>query len=514
MDWGLDGVEYDLRACASGEAVLLHDAHLERTTDASGALAECNLVELAQVDAGLWFGRAFRGEPLPILADALGLVGAENGPALRPALHMIELKERGLARGLARLLAERAPLLDVRVASFSRAACLESQDAEMPTMLLATRACADDLAWVEKHGLAAYGVGPGGWRTTVGGRDSGPGAGDSRDAAGSGDHGDHGHHGAAEGGGPGTQAWPCERWAWSVDDPRDLLEACRLPLFGFNTNEPARALAVRALARRCAPGAPYPIEVPPLIIEPAEEPEAAGGRGSGGAAARDTAQGGAAADAWRGSWAPVARISNPFTFPVEIATDFFARHGAFETSGLPARASLAPGESVEVPMRVAGGSTSPGGDPLLAVRYTWHRGPGREAGSLLLDAPLYRLRRTGVDEAARRLTMLREGPTQPPASITLRRSGRDLLLSLENPGGLCEPHLVATLDGHLVRGGAGLRLRLPENFEHLPEGVPFSCGIEGRRSNAADRPTLRRWSGGLSEGLRSGVPGRLLPGSG
>jgi hypothetical protein len=495
LAWGLDGIEYDLRACASGHGVLHHDARLERTTDGNGLLAERDLVELAELDAGLWFGRNFRGEPLPALADALALgagtavgVGGAGGvleagqaagqgqAALRcrsphtPPIHMVELKETGLVEELARAL---APQLAVRVASFSRAACLEAQDAGLATMLLAERGCADDLEWIERRGLAAYGLGPGGWRTE-----------ELRD-----------------------MAWPCERWAWGVDEPADLLALCRIPFYGFNTNEPARALAVRALARLCAPGTPYPIEVPPLIMEfyegalsgmlpkdqltspPSAAPPLAKGPGP-----------------WRGSWSPVATVSNPFSYPVAAMAGFFARHGAFETRGLPVRFDLAPGESAEVPFQLSGGSVSPGGDPLFAVAYSWRAGPGRAAGSLLLDAPLRRLRLARVGSRAVRLTMLAEGAQAVPASITVRRAGRDLLLSLEHAGDLEKPHLVAILAGHLVRGGAGLRLRLPDDFGRLEQGLSFTCGIEGHRNG---RAALRRWSGGLPQELRSGVPGRL-----
>ena len=39
LEYGLDGVEYDLQACATGEPVVLHDETLDRTTDARGPRA-------------------------------------------------------------------------------------------------------------------------------------------------------------------------------------------------------------------------------------------------------------------------------------------------------------------------------------------------------------------------------------------------------------------------------------------------------------------------------------------
>jgi glycerophosphoryl diester phosphodiesterase len=55
---GLDGIAYDVRACASGDFVLCADARLERTSDATGELRERTPAELARVDAGVWFSRA------------------------------------------------------------------------------------------------------------------------------------------------------------------------------------------------------------------------------------------------------------------------------------------------------------------------------------------------------------------------------------------------------------------------------------------------------------------------
>ena len=62
IEVGLDGVEYDLHACATGEAVLLHDETLQRTTDAHGPVRLRTLPELFGIDAGGWFHKRFVGE--------------------------------------------------------------------------------------------------------------------------------------------------------------------------------------------------------------------------------------------------------------------------------------------------------------------------------------------------------------------------------------------------------------------------------------------------------------------
>jgi glycerophosphoryl diester phosphodiesterase len=460
VDVALDGFEYDLRACASGEAVLLHDATLERTTDATGALAARSLPELFGIDAGAWFAKRYAGEPLALFDEVLEIAGSDGQGW---PLHMIELKERGLVGRVAEKLRELAPQLDVRVASFLRDVVLEARDAELPSMLLAVSADADDRRFVRDERLVAYGVGPGGWSSAAGAAD-----------------------------------WSfCEQWGWTQDEPEDLLDACRRPLFAFNTNEPYRALAVRALTR-LAPDddGPYPLSVPTLVVEPEHLDGATRARGE-----------------WYGSWEPTAEVRNPFPFTVEVRCGAFVRSGAFELEGLPRAFDLAPGEVQRVPFRITGGARIPGGDPLFGALFKWkgmavRKGELRAGSQLLLDVPLRRERRTLADGLARRLTLLAERPGDPPASLTLRREAGQLIVALENAGGLDDAHCVARLGGEVVRGGRGLRLSLPASFDQRPDGLPFSCGIEGKCDGER---RIRRWAGGVPEGLGHGAPGRVLP---
>lgn len=73
-----DGVELDVRLCADGVPVLIHDDDLERTTNATGRVADTALTELRSADAG-------DGEPVPILREALALIDGQM-------LIVIELK--------------------------------------------------------------------------------------------------------------------------------------------------------------------------------------------------------------------------------------------------------------------------------------------------------------------------------------------------------------------------------------------------------------------------------------
>jgi glycerophosphoryl diester phosphodiesterase len=62
-----DGIELDVHLSADQQVVVIHDNHLERTTNGSGRVEDKQLAELRQLDAG-------DGEPIPTLREVLELV--------------------------------------------------------------------------------------------------------------------------------------------------------------------------------------------------------------------------------------------------------------------------------------------------------------------------------------------------------------------------------------------------------------------------------------------------------
>src|ERR1700731_2043021 len=68
---GATVAEIDVRMTRDGELVLLHDPTLDRTTSGHGPVSAHTLAELAELDAGAWFGPAFAGEPIPRLDQVL-----------------------------------------------------------------------------------------------------------------------------------------------------------------------------------------------------------------------------------------------------------------------------------------------------------------------------------------------------------------------------------------------------------------------------------------------------------
>lgn len=75
---GCRWVEFDLRLTADGALILLHDTRIDRTTDGIGKAAALPLAAIRRRDAGRWFARAFAGERIPTLEEAVATL-AELG---------------------------------------------------------------------------------------------------------------------------------------------------------------------------------------------------------------------------------------------------------------------------------------------------------------------------------------------------------------------------------------------------------------------------------------------------
>ncbi len=85
---GVRWVEFDTKLTADGTVVLFHDDKLDRTTDGRGPMADATLTEMQALDAGLWFGEAFRGERVPTLGEAmaqLSVLGLAANVEIKPS---------------------------------------------------------------------------------------------------------------------------------------------------------------------------------------------------------------------------------------------------------------------------------------------------------------------------------------------------------------------------------------------------------------------------------------------
>jgi glycerophosphoryl diester phosphodiesterase len=67
-------VEFDVMLAATGEAVVIHDDQLERTTNGRGRVIDCSYNELRRLDAGSWFSPDFSNARVPLLQEVLQLL--------------------------------------------------------------------------------------------------------------------------------------------------------------------------------------------------------------------------------------------------------------------------------------------------------------------------------------------------------------------------------------------------------------------------------------------------------
>ncbi len=118
LDAGADLVELDYQHSADGVPVVMHDATLDRTTNARKkwgarrvAVLDKTAAEIQTLDAGSWFEGRFAGSKVPLLIEALDFICGGGGLAL------IERKS-GDAGTLVRILRERELVNKVVVISF------------------------------------------------------------------------------------------------------------------------------------------------------------------------------------------------------------------------------------------------------------------------------------------------------------------------------------------------------------------------------------------------------------
>ena len=78
---GYHAFECDVKLSADEVPFLLHDATLDRTSNAQGVAGDKPWAELSRVDAGSWHSRAYAGEPIPTLGNIAAFCHA-SGHAL------------------------------------------------------------------------------------------------------------------------------------------------------------------------------------------------------------------------------------------------------------------------------------------------------------------------------------------------------------------------------------------------------------------------------------------------
>lgn len=128
---GADGVEVDVYRTLDGELVLLHDGTLERTTNGTGHVNNRTWDYIKTLDAGSWFSKEFKGEPIPRLEDVL-LECKDK------VLLVIELKQAGIERDVLRLVEETGMKDQVVIIAFGAnlLSNIYYMDSSIPTSVL------------------------------------------------------------------------------------------------------------------------------------------------------------------------------------------------------------------------------------------------------------------------------------------------------------------------------------------------------------------------------------------
>jgi glycerophosphoryl diester phosphodiesterase len=71
---GAEAVEIDVHLTRDGQLILSHDADTARTCGEKRIIKEHTLAELQSLDAGIWKGEQFAGEPMPTIDEALASI--------------------------------------------------------------------------------------------------------------------------------------------------------------------------------------------------------------------------------------------------------------------------------------------------------------------------------------------------------------------------------------------------------------------------------------------------------
>ena len=66
-----DAIELDVKMTADGHVVVIHDQTLDRTTDGTGNVADMELAQIKELDAGIHYDDQFMGEKVPTLEEVL-----------------------------------------------------------------------------------------------------------------------------------------------------------------------------------------------------------------------------------------------------------------------------------------------------------------------------------------------------------------------------------------------------------------------------------------------------------
>ena len=114
---GADGIELDVHVTRDGQLVVIHDFHVDKTTDGQGPIANMTAAEVAQLDAGSHFSPDFAGTRVPTLEEVLDLV--DNRCRINIEIKSMDIYARDASDAVAALIQRRSLYEQVIVSSFN-----------------------------------------------------------------------------------------------------------------------------------------------------------------------------------------------------------------------------------------------------------------------------------------------------------------------------------------------------------------------------------------------------------
>lgn len=147
---GIAGVEFDVMLSKAGTPYVIHDETLDRTTNATGTVADSDDAFLDRLDAGAWFGPGFTGEPVPrfgAAAQRLRDLGLWCNVEIKPSIG--RERETGLCVAAAAATLWRDAPMPPLLSSFSRVALAAARETapQLPRGMLVGELPAD---WQER----------------------------------------------------------------------------------------------------------------------------------------------------------------------------------------------------------------------------------------------------------------------------------------------------------------------------------------------------------------------------
>jgi glycerophosphoryl diester phosphodiesterase len=120
-DLGVDFIELDVRLCATGELVVVHDADLRRVAGVDRRVDSLSLSELQSIDVGSHFHSDYADERVPTLVEVVEALDLRARTGVRLNIEVKEESARGdgSALELGRMIAEMDLYGHVVVSSFN-----------------------------------------------------------------------------------------------------------------------------------------------------------------------------------------------------------------------------------------------------------------------------------------------------------------------------------------------------------------------------------------------------------